>query len=777
MTKKQKKKLKRVVIIIIFIFLNILSLLGSGMLGEFIQNIFKYLFGLTYYWINIWLIFFTLTFFLKKRKRKKLMKYVYAILLIAISFDLLVNFTLSYKEISNNTISNQWEFNEKNINDGMGIAQSDILLFCRNVFGQIGTVVFIVILFCSGLFLILDMDEFFYSIYKKQKQLKEKLKKKNKQKQKSKISKSKINVSKKEKYKQSKDKDKNEEKKKKIEIQKNRRKKTDEKSNEKKQKEEISTSGKRTPKSIKIANSDEDSKILKQKNKIQQYKSKKEETTVKNSNEPIEKERTESLVLSNGKETKYFLPQTNLLKTIENNEETYQELQNEAESIAEKLLRALETYKLKVKIKNTIVGPAITKFELEPELGVKVNKFSNLNNDLAMAMAAKSIRIEAPIPGKSLIGIEVPNSQNMMIGLKNILDSKENNFDDKASIGLGQSITGESVFLDITKTPHLLVAGSTGSGKSVCINSIIISILLKSTPDEVKLLLIDPKKVELTPYDGIPHLLSPVITDPEEAAVALNKLILEMDKRYEIFAESKTKNIKSYNQKMKRSLTPENQLPLIITVIDELADLMMVASNEVETSIARLAQMARAAGIHLIIATQRPSTDVITGLIKSNIPTRIAFLVSSSIDSRTILDRKGAEKLLGQGDMLLSRSGSHTFERIQGAYVDDDEINDIVTQITDQFPKEEKETFFNEEFINLEEKSESEKIDPLEYKALEISLEYGKISTSLLQRKLKVGYNRAANIIEELERKKYISHQEGNKARKPLINNMDGIEE
>lgn len=751
MRKSKKKKLKKNLIIIGVVFVNILAMQGTGTVGEFIQDIFKFIFGITHFWINLWVIFFSLLFLLKKKKRKKIMKYIYAVLLVGISFDLLVNYALNYNRISTGIVDAQWKINSENINDGLGIVQSDVLNLTHNAFGLFGTGVIIILAFLTGIFLILDLDDTIHSAYRKMQKI---FSRKNKKKSK----KSKVEA-------------------KKAVIEEDNIDDTFEKQSKKKILSFKKNSDKQEK--IKVTPDFEKKEIKSNLDLVKKKPELKFENNSLESKKIIDEDKTigDPIVLGNIYQMKYYLPSMNLLQTFNADTQKYELLEQEAVVTGEKLINALETYKLKAKIKNTIVGPAITKFELEPELGVKVNKIANLSNDLAMAMAARSIRIEAPIPGKSLIGIEVPNSQNLMVGLKNILEDEKNKFDEKALIGLGESIGGKATFLDITKTPHLLVAGSTGSGKSVCINSIIVSILMKATPNDVKLLLIDPKKVELTPYNGIPHLLSPVITDPEEAAIALNKLILEMDKRYELFANTRTKNIQAYNQKMLSEDREEEVLPLIITIIDELADLMMVASNEVETAIARLAQMARASGIHLIIATQRPSTDVITGLIKSNIPTRIAFLVSSSIDSRTILDSKGAEKLLGYGDMLLSRSGSQGFERIQGAYVDDKEINDIVNTISEQFPNQEENNFFAEEFVNLEavDAENGEKLDDLAYAALEIGITYNKISTSLIQRKLKIGYNRAATIIEQLEERKYVSRQEGNKARVSLIKTVEEL--
>lgn len=458
-----------------------------------------------------------------------------------------------------------------------------------------------------------------------------------------------------------------------------------------------------------------------------------------------------------------------------------QKITKDLEAIAKQkatsLLQTLESFKLKVKINNILIGPNVTKYELQPELGVKISKFNSLSNDIALALAAKAVRIEAPIPGKQAIGIEIPNDKIMMVGLKEVLSSKENDYDKKLQVGLGKDITGESIFIEINKTPHMLVAGSTGSGKSVCINGIIVSLLTKTSPDDVKMIMIDPKKVELTPFNGIPHLLTPVVTEPKKAAAILKKMVFEMEHRYELFSQTNTRNIEGYNKKVKEDPTVSfNKLPYIVIIVDELADLMMVASREVEENIARLAQMARAAGIHLIIATQRPSTEVITGLIKANIPTRIAFAVSSSIDSRTILDSTGAEKLLGKGDMLVSLQGSTNMIRLQGAFIDDDEVLNIVKQITDQFDQETLSEHYDNELENISLDENNEDMDELDEYYEEVKADVitaQKASASQIQRRYKVGFNRAQRILEQLEQNGVISASEGTKPRKVLISNEE----
>ncbi|MGL4590116.1 MAG: DNA translocase FtsK 4TM domain-containing protein [Mycoplasmatales bacterium] len=472
---------------------------------------------------------------------------------------------------------------------------------------------------------------------------------------------------------------------------------------------------------------------------------------------------------------KYIVPSFEFLDDLTNQDPIIKKLKTSANENGQKVVDALQMYGLKTTLSNITIGPNVTRFELIPQAGTKVNKFTNLSNDLALALAARSIRIEAPIPGKAAVGIELPNKEMLAVSLKDLFREKKNKLNNNLQVPLGKNIAGETVYLEINKTPHMLVAGSTGSGKSVCINSIIISMLLKAKPDQLKLVLIDPKKVELTQFNQIPHLLTPVVTEPKKAAVILNKMVAEMEFRYELFAQTNTRNIESYNEK----LDSENdfgysKLPYIVIVVDELADLMMVAAADVEISIARLAQMARAAGIHLILATQRPSTDVITGLIKANIPTRLSFAVSSSIDSRTILDSTGAEKLLGKGDMLLSFAGTPHFERIQGTYLKDSEIERIVEMIKSQNSEFEnhlrEQSEFEEQLTVQEEMSE---LDPYYEDAKEIVIENQSASTSLLQRKLKIGFNRASRLMDQLEENGIISAANGTKPRKVFLGDID----
>lgn len=428
------------------------------------------------------------------------------------------------------------------------------------------------------------------------------------------------------------------------------------------------------------------------------------------------------------------------------------------------LEKTLSDFGVEAKVNQVTVGPTITRYEIQPSPGVKVSKIVNLTDDLALSLAAKSIRMEAPIPGKSAIGIEVPNEEGQMVGLREVLESDEfKNFESPLAMALGKDIGGKPVIADIAKMPHLLIAGSTGSGKSVCVNTLINSILYKANPDEVKFLLIDPKVVELASYNGIPHLLIPVVTDPKKAANALNWAVVEMNRRYKLFAENQVKDITSYNEKA------EEKLPKIVIIIDELADLMMACANDVEDYICRLAQMARAAGMHLIIATQRPSVDVITGVIKANIPSRIAFAVSSQTDSRTILDLGGAEKLLGKGDMLFYPLGAAKPVRLQGAFISENESERVIDFIKNQVTEEVK---YEDDIMDTISKTVAPKSsdeDDLLADAIDFVVNNSQGSASMLQRKFKIGFNRAARLIDSMEERGIVGPSEGSKPRKVLI--------
>lgn len=428
------------------------------------------------------------------------------------------------------------------------------------------------------------------------------------------------------------------------------------------------------------------------------------------------------------------------------------------------LEETLASFGVQAKVIEIHQGPVITRYELQPAPGVKVSKIVNLSNDLALALAARGLRIEAPIPGKAAIGIEVPNSESRAVTLREILETKSFRNSGKLCVALGVDIGGEPVVADLGKMPHLLVAGATGSGKSVCINCIVMSLLFKAKPNEVKLIMVDPKMVELSVYNNIPHLSAPVVTEAKKAAAVLKAVVTEMETRYKAFAAQGARDLERYNA----SLPPgEQPLPFIVVIIDELADLMMVAPVEVEDAICRLAQMARATGIHLVVATQRPSVDVITGLIKANIPSRIAFAVSSQVDSRTILDGAGAEQLLGRGDMLYSPVGSLKPRRVQGSLVTEDEIARVTEHWKSYGVPE-----FVEAFVNAEARQENfeEEDDELFWDAVRVVVEFGHASASVLQRRLRVGYTRAARLVDMMESRGMVGPHEGSKPREVLIN-------
>ncbi|MCZ0755402.1 DNA translocase FtsK [Anoxybacillus sp. J5B_2022] len=481
-----------------------------------------------------------------------------------------------------------------------------------------------------------------------------------------------------------------------------------------------------------------------------------------------EEESSEPIAFAEMENTDYQLPPLELLKLPKPTNQTKDHANIYAN--ARKLEKTFQSFGVKAKVTQVHLGPAVTKYEVYPDAGVKVSKIVSLSDDLALALAAKDIRIEAPIPGKSAIGIEVPNEEIATVSLREVLEATEHYRPEaKLLIGLGRDISGEAVVAELNKMPHLLVAGATGSGKSVCINGIITSLLMRTKPHEVKMMMIDPKMVELSVYNGIPHLLAPVVTDPKKASQALKKVVHEMERRYELFSHTGTRNIEGYNEYIQRHNQQEHVkqplLPYIVVIVDELADLMMVASSDVEDSITRLAQMARAAGIHLIIATQRPSVDVITGVIKANIPSRIAFSVSSQTDSRTILDMGGAEKLLGRGDMLFLPMGASKPVRVQGAFVSDEEVEAVV-----QFVISQQKAQYQEEMIpNDTVEEEGEFDDELYEEAVQLVVEMQSASVSMLQRRFRIGYNRAARLIDAMEARGVVGPYEGSKPRAVLV--------
>ena len=484
-------------------------------------------------------------------------------------------------------------------------------------------------------------------------------------------------------------------------------------------------------------------------------------------------------------EHKYVYPPIDLLKAGSGKKSANTESQ--LRETANKLQQTLKTFGVNVTVTNISCGPAVTRYEIQPEMGVKVSKIVGLADDIKLNLAVADLRIEAPIPGKAAVGIEVPNKENVMVAFRDLIDSKEfKESKSKISFAVGKDISGKTKVTDIAKMPHLLIAGATGSGKSVCINTIIMSILYKADPNEVKLLMIDPKVVELSVYNGIPHLMIPVVTDPKKAAGALNWAVAEMTERYEKFAEANVREINGYNAKVDSIEVPEGQerpqkMPQIVIIVDELADLMMVASNDVEQAICRLAQLARAAGIHLVIATQRPSVNVITGLIKANMPSRIAFAVTSGVDSRTILDMNGAEKLLGKGDMLFDPQGSPKPVRVQGAFVSDEEVSAVVEFITQNNAPAQYSDHVQKKMEDLQSSGSNGSVaisdndgaddgkDSYFSEAAKIIVDKEKASIGMLQRYLKVGFNRAARIMDQLEEAGIVGPEEGTKPRKVLM--------
>ena len=491
------------------------------------------------------------------------------------------------------------------------------------------------------------------------------------------------------------------------------------------------------------------------------------------------KEDIETIELDEIKETNVnykFPPITLLNKPTKNNNKNNQEAIKDTVNI---LQEVFHDFGVEAKVVAINIGPAVTQYELEIKAGTKLSRIVSLDKELALSLAAKSVHIQAPIPGKKTVGVEIPNKSITMVSVREILEAiPEKMEDSKLLVTLGKDIMGKPIFCEINKTPHLLVAGSTGSGKSVCINSMLVSILMRTKPEEVQLVLVDPKKVELSMYNGVPHLKTPVVTDPKKANIVLKKIVVEMEHRYDLFEQSGTKNIAGYNayidkkNKTKDEFGQIKKLPYIVVIIDELADLMLVAAKEVEESIMRITQMARAAGIHLIVATQRPSTDVITGVVKANIPSRISFAVSSSIDSRTILDMTGAEKLLGKGDMLFLPQGENTPIRVQGTFVSDEEIKAVVDYTISQQKAryDESLTIETEDLkgaTTMTEKDATE--EPLYNEIVEFVVTQGKASASLLQRRFRLGYNRAARAIDLLEERGIIGPPNGSKPREVLV--------
>lgn len=469
----------------------------------------------------------------------------------------------------------------------------------------------------------------------------------------------------------------------------------------------------------------------------------------------------------------YRLPRLSILDSVQRKSRTSTNA-TVAKQQGQKLIDILYEYGVNAKLVQIHIGPSVTKFEIKPELGVRVSKISNLANDIKMALAATDLRIEAPIPGKSAVGIEIPNVEKTLVQMKELMQSIPKEFDSKKLLFcLGKDLTGDNVYGELNRMPHLLIAGATGSGKSVCVNSIICSLLLRTKPDEVKMILIDPKKVEFTPYNDVPHLLAPVITDGDLANKGLKVVVEMMDHRYDLFGNLGVRNIQAYNEYVLNH--PDEHLkplPRLVVIIDELADLMLVAAKEVEASIQRITQLARAAGIHLVVATQRPSVDVITGVIKANIPSRIAFAVSQAVDSRTILDQTGAEQLLGNGDMLYLPNGETSPKRIQGVYIKDEEVNRICEYVKSQAKPHYDDAFIQlKDLQNMGKEVASECADPLYEEVKRFVITSRRASTSLIQRKFSIGYARAARLIDVLEENRIIGPANGSKPREILVQN------
>jgi len=739
---KKNEKIKSEIIGIIFIAIGIMLFLSqkyeSGVIGNYIKHILINLTGSAFITLPYIMIalggFYLLGMINKERKNKSIILFIiflsYLGLISIIPENLIDNFT-DIKEI----IETIGENNNLIFINGGGIVGGLLSYTLSKLFGYMGTIVILITIVLISIISItkksiLNMiKKFFIFIFKVVKSMFKGL----------------TNSAKNSK---------------KIEKRKSEKIKKATKNNKDTKKENYS-----------IKNYNEPQKNTRDKKKdvlnITIDKKTNENKTYKENNKQQKIDKVEPMIkMKKNKNTKYKLPPTSLLTTLNNDNKGSEK--KEIMEGAEILIKTLKNFGIDCKLIQINRGPRITRYELQPAPGVKVSKITNLSKDIALSLAKSDLRIEAPIPGKAAVGIEVPNKNMSNVTLKEIIESDEyqDNYYD-IPFAIGKDIAGQNIISDISSMPHLLIAGATGSGKSVCVNSLILSALFKLTSDDLKMILIDPKVVELNIYNGIPHLLVPVVTDVNKAAQALNWAVQEMSNRYDLFAKRNVRDIDSYNNKEK-----EDKLPKILIVIDELADLMAASPKEVEDSITRLAQLARAAGIHLVIATQRPSVDVITGTIKANIPTRIAFSVSSYVDSRTILDTSGAEKLLGKGDMLYSPVGYSKFIRVQGSFVGDEDVKKVI-----EFLKESNSNIENKESkeenlveIDLEKEPVDDKYDDYIKDAVEVILGEGHASVSLMQRKLSVGYARAARIIDQLEELGVVEGHVGSKARNIIMN-------
>jgi len=717
--KKEKEKFEysNEIIGVLLVLCAIIGILGYGPVGNFIRSFAVFLMGVAYFPLLVALLFLGLYLIIKREMPQLISRVSIGIFLIITS--ILTWAHLKYIESFNGkdiiivTFENVMEAfsNAENIKNCGGGMLGSILLYCFNWAFADGVIIVIITLMILGI--ILAFNTSIVSLIKKIKVPSLKKESKN---------------------------DKNS--------------------------------------SISVTNSqsqpeENDKKIII--SSIEELTNKKEEPKEENDKDIPIKENTETEEVKEvTQNNNYKLPSLNLLKTIKNVSSKENEVR--AKENIEKLEQVLKVFEISAKIVQVNIGPTVTQYELEIKAGTKVSKLLGIQREIALAMAAKDVRIQAPIPGKNTIGIELPNKVNSSVSFKEILSCMpEVNEKTILAVGLGKDIMGKVKWCEINATPHMLVAGSTGSGKSVCINCIIASILMRSKPDQVKLVLVDPKKVEFSMYNGVPHLLSPVVTDAKKASIALKNIVAEMERRYELLEHTKNKNITSYN-KFCETHTEYQKLPYIVVIIDELADLMLVAAKEVEDSIMRITQMARAAGIHLIVATQRPSTDIITGVVKANIPSRISFAVSSQIDSRTILDMGGAEKLLGKGDMLFLPMGESVPMRIQGAYVSEEEIQKLVDFTISQQKAIYDETLTIDKSENSQTsnsgddyQSADEYDDPIYNEVVDFAVSTGKISASLIQRRFRLGYNRAARIVDLLEERGIIGPPNGSKPREVLV--------
>lgn len=707
-----------IIIIAISFFIMFSLFSNAGIVGSFIKNVLNGLFGIGAYLLPFIFLSFSIYILFAEKKKLPMQK----IIASALFFLCLIIF---YSVINHDNVNQSNGFFDyivsnylnASINNGglVGVILSNLFI---GILGQTGTYIFLISVFLISI-IMLTNKSFFKFLSAFTIMTGEKISKKNK------LSKKKLQNN-----------------------------------------NEITQKIKNKPKLFTIEDRNEEKKQNKNESKI---KLKGVESDIKNDEPEIE---IDDVMSKEYNFDEYQFPPIDLLnkKTSTVNPAS----KSQIIETSRKLELTLRSFGVEAKVVEVSKGPTVTRYELSPGEGVKVSKIAGLADDLALNLAAAGIRIEAPVPGKSVVGIEVPNEKIDTVYLREIIDSKEfKDFPAKLAFGIGKDIAGNIAVCDISKMPHLLIAGATGSGKSVCINTIITSLLYKANPDEVKLLMIDPKVVELGIYNGIPHLLIPVVTDPQKATGALNWAVKEMIRRYGLFAQSNVRDMKGYN-KLKTKNNETNLLPQIVIVIDELADLMMVASKDVESAICRLAQMARAAGLHLIIATQRPSVDVITGLIKANIPSRLAFSVTSGTDSRTVLDMTGAEKLLGKGDMLFHPMGSNKPQRIQGAFVSDKEVENIVAFVK-QNKTESVDPLIIDEITNFTQiiEDDDEEMDEFFEASIDLIMKKGKASTSMLQRQFRIGYNRAARIIEELENRGIIGPEDGSKPRQILMTNFE----